>query len=200
MVWLSSYSEVQMICIRSSWCHCHPIISCFIKIQIALTFLVLAYSGCSGKEAGKRASVCLFRQTCAKLVYPLSPTSYWCKIFARLDGVLLSPIRRIIRWTSFFVHTLLTSEQRTVLPFCRLFDTSILCQNRITVNVCSEHKLQDCYPVMPDEATNPAVILLLQSAMDCLYMQDFPLLLISSFAIWKLTFLHSISTSTSTTT
>jgi len=23
---------VQMICIWSSWCHCHPIISCFIKI------------------------------------------------------------------------------------------------------------------------------------------------------------------------
>jgi len=23
-----------MICIWSSWCHCHPIISCFIKIQI----------------------------------------------------------------------------------------------------------------------------------------------------------------------
>lgn len=98
-------------------------------------------------------------------------------------------------------HTiLLTSEQRTVLPFCRLFDTSILCQNRITVNVCSEHKLLDCYPVMPDEATNPAVILLLQSAMECLYVQDFPLLLIPSFAIWKLTFLHSISTPTSTAT
>ena len=31
-----------MICIWSSWCHCHPVISCFIKIQIALTFLVPA--------------------------------------------------------------------------------------------------------------------------------------------------------------
>jgi len=26
--WLSVWSEVQMICIWSSWCHCHPIISC----------------------------------------------------------------------------------------------------------------------------------------------------------------------------
>jgi len=27
-------SEVQMICIWSSLCHCNPIISCFSKIQI----------------------------------------------------------------------------------------------------------------------------------------------------------------------
>jgi len=36
---------------------CHPIISCFIKIQIGLTFLVLAYPGCAVKEAVKRVSV-----------------------------------------------------------------------------------------------------------------------------------------------
>jgi len=39
-----------------TWLLCHPIISCFIKIQIGLTFLVSAYPGCSGKEAVKRAS------------------------------------------------------------------------------------------------------------------------------------------------
>jgi len=38
---------------------CHPIISYFIKIQIGLTFLVLAYSDCPGKEAVKLVSVCL---------------------------------------------------------------------------------------------------------------------------------------------
>ena len=38
LVWLSIWSEVQMICIWSSWCHCHPVISCFIKIQNGLTF------------------------------------------------------------------------------------------------------------------------------------------------------------------
>jgi len=42
LAWLSVWSEVQMICIWSSWCHCHPIISCFIKIQTVLTFLVPA--------------------------------------------------------------------------------------------------------------------------------------------------------------
>ena len=50
-------SEVQMIRIWSSWCHCHPIISCFIKIQIGLTFLVPAYQGCPGKEAIKRVPI-----------------------------------------------------------------------------------------------------------------------------------------------
>jgi len=44
-------------CIWSSWCHCHPIISCFIKIRIGLTFMVPAYPGCRGKEAVKRVSI-----------------------------------------------------------------------------------------------------------------------------------------------
>ena len=51
LAWLSVWSEMQMICIWSSWCHCRPIISCFIKIQIALTFLLPAYPGCPEKEA-----------------------------------------------------------------------------------------------------------------------------------------------------
>jgi len=52
--WLSVWSEVQMICVWSSWCHCHPIISCIIKLQTGLTFLVPAYPGCPRKEAVKR--------------------------------------------------------------------------------------------------------------------------------------------------
>jgi len=34
-----------------------PVITCFIKFQIGLTFLVPAYVGCPGKEAVKRVSV-----------------------------------------------------------------------------------------------------------------------------------------------
>jgi len=30
--------QVQMICIWSSWCHCHPTISCSSKIQNGLPF------------------------------------------------------------------------------------------------------------------------------------------------------------------
>jgi len=61
LAWLSLSSKVQMICIWSSWCHCHPIIFCFIKIQTGLTFLVSAYLGCPRKEAVKELSV-LFRR------------------------------------------------------------------------------------------------------------------------------------------
>jgi len=38
LAWLSVWSVEQMICIRSSWCHFHPIISCFSKIQNGLPF------------------------------------------------------------------------------------------------------------------------------------------------------------------
>jgi len=39
---------LHMICMWSSWCHCCPVISCFIIVQKGLTFLVLAYPGSSG--------------------------------------------------------------------------------------------------------------------------------------------------------
>ena len=48
LAWLSVWNKVQMIRIWSSWCHCHPIISCFVKVQIGLTLLVRAYPGCPG--------------------------------------------------------------------------------------------------------------------------------------------------------
>ena len=38
LAWLSVWSKVQIICIWFSWCHCHPIISCFSKIQNGLSF------------------------------------------------------------------------------------------------------------------------------------------------------------------
>jgi len=38
LISFSVWSEEQMICIWFSWCHCYPIISCFIKIQNGLPF------------------------------------------------------------------------------------------------------------------------------------------------------------------
>jgi len=76
LAWLSVCSEMVMICIWSSWCHCHPIISCFVKIQIGLTFLLPTYPGCPGKEAVKRVSVCIvvgrgfWQQTCDSVTTP----------------------------------------------------------------------------------------------------------------------------------
>jgi len=78
LAWLSVWSEVQMICIWSSCCHCHPIISCCSKIQNGLTFLVPAYPGCPGKETIKRLSVCLLlvATTATQLTRP--PVSLLC--------------------------------------------------------------------------------------------------------------------------
>jgi len=58
VAWSAVWSEEQMISIWSSRCHSHPIISCFIKIKIGLTFMVPAYPGCPGKEAAKHVSAC----------------------------------------------------------------------------------------------------------------------------------------------
>jgi len=33
---LTVWSDVQVISVRSRWCHCHLIVSCFLKIQIGL--------------------------------------------------------------------------------------------------------------------------------------------------------------------
>jgi len=37
LAWLSVRSEIQMICMLFSWYRCHPIVSCFIKIQSNLS-------------------------------------------------------------------------------------------------------------------------------------------------------------------
>ena len=34
LAWLPVWSEVQMICIWSGWCHCHPIISASVKSRM----------------------------------------------------------------------------------------------------------------------------------------------------------------------
>jgi len=38
LAWSSVWSEVQIICIWSIWCHCHPVISCFIEVENGLPF------------------------------------------------------------------------------------------------------------------------------------------------------------------
>jgi len=38
LAWLSVWSKVQMICIWSCCCYCHPIISCSTKMQNDLPF------------------------------------------------------------------------------------------------------------------------------------------------------------------
>ena len=59
LAWLPTWSKVQMTSIWSIWRRCHPIISCFVKIQTGLSFLMPAYPGCPEKGGVKQVSVCL---------------------------------------------------------------------------------------------------------------------------------------------
>jgi len=51
LAWLSVCSEVQMICIWSSWCHSTP--SSLASLKSRFTFLGSAYPDCPEKEAIK---------------------------------------------------------------------------------------------------------------------------------------------------
>jgi len=64
LAWLSVWSEVQMICIWSGWCHCHPIISASENTEWFI-LLVPAYPGSPGKKAVKWLCVCVC--VCVKL-------------------------------------------------------------------------------------------------------------------------------------
>jgi len=75
LAWLSVWSEVQMICIWSGWCHCHPIISASENPE-RFIFLVPAYPGSPGKKAVKRLCVCVFYLHHRKNCQLLEPVSY----------------------------------------------------------------------------------------------------------------------------
>ena len=82
-----------MICIWSSGCHCHPVISCFIKIQIGLTFLVSAYPGCPEKVAVKQMSVSVC--SCSSLLTVLEQKNlqigrHWQGCVQECGGIFVS--------------------------------------------------------------------------------------------------------------
>jgi len=56
---MSDEVGLQMICYGPADATVTPNISCFIKIQNGLTFLVPASPGCHGKKAAKRVSLIL---------------------------------------------------------------------------------------------------------------------------------------------
>jgi len=71
---------ICLICMWSSWCHCHSTVCCFIKIEIALTCLMPVYPGCPEKEVVKRVSVCLVEFIVLKwLVQPWVATYWSCE-------------------------------------------------------------------------------------------------------------------------
>jgi len=100
-----------MVCIWSSWCHCHLIISCFIKIKIGLTFLVPAYPGCPGKEAVKWMSVFLACFCYFSVMIPCS------NLYFSAVQCILNPM---ISWTHEVNQPLVTVIDSLFSVVCRL--------------------------------------------------------------------------------
>jgi len=96
-----------MICVWPSWCHCHPISSCFIKIQNDLTFLVPAYPGCLGKEAIKW----------------LSP--YLCVCTNSDRGISQLLLQNILQWSSSNMSHSTVWDPTTELHY--IVTTSVIC-------------------------------------------------------------------------
>ena len=67
LVWLSVWSEVQT-CIMAQLMPLPPTVSCFSKIQIGFTFLVLAHLGSPGQRAVKRVCVFIVMQNSQRML------------------------------------------------------------------------------------------------------------------------------------
>jgi len=91
LLWLSVCVEVQMICIWSSWCHCHPVISCSSEIQNGLPFqyrltqIVLGKCLLNGCSTGSSSCVLVksYDEAASRIQRPLKPASVlsmWCGV------------------------------------------------------------------------------------------------------------------------
>jgi len=89
--------------VQSSWCHCHRNISCFVKIQIGLTFLVLPYPGCPGKEAVKQVSWCL----CLALAFHIGLTQCTVSPFLPASGLTTRATHAAVQGNTSTTSTLL---------------------------------------------------------------------------------------------
>jgi len=76
LAWLSAWSKMHVICIWSSWWHCHPIISCFIKIQNGFYYM---------RSPVRLSSVCRLSVVCLSVVCnvraPYLGGSNFCQYF-----------------------------------------------------------------------------------------------------------------------
>jgi len=73
LAWLSVCSEVQMICMWSSWCHCHPPSLALWKSRMVLPFWYTGLPDCPGKEAIKWVLLlcCIILYQCNKTCFCL---------------------------------------------------------------------------------------------------------------------------------
>jgi len=89
LTWLSVWSEVQMICIWSSWWHCHPIISYSSKIQNGLPFWCRLTQVVVEKRPLNRCSVVMYRPACLRPPYFLSQVGKWRCFFSSSWDMLM---------------------------------------------------------------------------------------------------------------
>ena len=136
LVWLFVWSEVQIVCIWSSWCHCIPKPHCLLPhlIQTGFTFLILAYPGCPGKDAVKRSVVVFYKWTFSDCFVAGVPSVLWdcwlggreghpaCKKLS--DGVLVwlsvwNEVQTCVwpSWCHCHSLSLASVKSRSVLPF-----------------------------------------------------------------------------------
>ena len=83
LAWLSVWSEVQMICIWFGWCHCHPVISCFSKIQNGLSFWYWPIQVVLEKRP-LNGCVCVCVRVCVTVNCSLWPYYYYYNRFTTL--------------------------------------------------------------------------------------------------------------------
>ena len=83
LVWLSVWSEVQT-CIMAQLMPLPPTVSCFSKIQIGFTILVLAHLGSPGQRAVKRVCVCV----CFRGKFPNSQAQVCVCVCRRTSAVI----------------------------------------------------------------------------------------------------------------
>jgi len=111
-VWLSVWNQLQIICIWSSWCRYHAIISCVIKIEIGLTFLVPAYPVCRLEKTDKRTfsvsnminkDIRFFVQLCILI---LNLYVLWLNRFV----IKLGRVYACSLWTSPYKHSMCDSS------------------------------------------------------------------------------------------
>jgi len=89
LVWLSVWSEVQIVCMWSTWCHCHPkTLSCLVLFKSRLFFFFFRYwlTQVVLEERQLNECSCLFLTFCLH-VYSVV-------------GLLVTPLLHIYSWGS----------------------------------------------------------------------------------------------------
>jgi len=119
----------------SNWCHCHPIVSCFIKIQIGLVFLVLAYLGCAGKETVKRVSFCL--------------VCLFCCLFVNFWAIVCKTVRHVLSDRCLSVCLSCSVCLSVTLVYCGQMVWWIKMKLGLQVGVGPRHIVLDGDPALP---------------------------------------------------